>query len=260
MVAFQSLNASILARIGGILLLLLVGCFLIYSHQHTLITQRVEQEASDMIVATLNMRLTNNVGVGVPPHVVQSIVNEAMRGTLLLIILSTLGFVAVGMMMFVTIRRHVLVQLRSIRAFAGEVAQGNWEAAPSGRFRYELMELKDALMRMVANLCTLNDDALRKGESRDALLKIFERLRGYTASHFANEEKLFKKHGYPETEEHGAAHKAFVGKVVEWEQAVSSGRAMVSMEIMRFLKQWLTGHVMGVDKRYAPFFKQKGLR
>ncbi len=102
--------------------------------------------------------------------------------------------------------------------------------------------------------------AMKMGQSKEALLKIFERLREYTASHFANEEKLFKKHGYPETEEHIAAHKAFVNKVVEWEKAVSSGKATVSMEIMRFLKQWLTGHIMGVDKRYGPFLKQKGVR
>ncbi|WP_051822837.1 bacteriohemerythrin [Desulfonatronum thiodismutans] len=102
--------------------------------------------------------------------------------------------------------------------------------------------------------------AMKQGKSREALLKIFERLREYTASHFAHEEKLFKKHGYSETEEHIAAHKAFVNKVVEWERVVSSGKATVSMEIMRFLKQWLTGHIMGVDKRYGPFLKQKGVR
>ena len=623
MVVFQSLNAGVLARVGGILLLVLVGSFLIYGHQRTLITQRVEQEVHDVMAAMLNERLADTVDVDVPPRVVQSIVKEAMRGALLLIILSALGFVALAVVLFVTLRRHVLVPLRSITNFAGEVALGNWDADPSGRFRYELLELRDALTRMVANLRTLNEDALckgeraeqeavaaqeameqarsqehkvsslmdrmtaaagkaknvservfagindlseqvdavnqgvavqhdrmteiatameemnatvlevaknasmaaehadnsqekadtgakevlrtvesfehirervfilketmgqlgvqvesigkfmavisdiadqtnllalnaaieaaragdagrgfsvvadevrklaektmsatvevrhavdtiqahtreniqslesttedivvsteaatkagglmreilglveettsmvtsiataaeeqsatseeinravtdvtriasetsagmdhsaktlveiasqveeldtvtqaitgessvnvvasgdaatliqwsddlsvdisgiddqhkilvgminelhaamKKGKSRDALLRIFERLREYTASHFANEEKLFKKHGYPETEEHIAAHKAFVDKVVEWERAVSSGKATVSMEIMRFLKQWLTGHIMGVDKRYAPFLKQKGVR
>ncbi|WP_052813192.1 bacteriohemerythrin [Desulfonatronum thioautotrophicum] len=102
--------------------------------------------------------------------------------------------------------------------------------------------------------------AMKMGKSRSALLHIFERLREYTTSHFANEEKLFKKHGYPEAEEHKAAHKAFVDKILEWEKAISSGKSTVSMEVMRFLKQWLAGHIMGVDKRYTPFMRQKGVR
>ena len=30
------------------------------------------------------------------------------------------------------------------------------------------------------------------------------------------------------------------------------------MEIMRFLKEWLVGHIMGTDKRYGQFLNSKG--
>jgi methyl-accepting chemotaxis protein/hemerythrin len=102
--------------------------------------------------------------------------------------------------------------------------------------------------------------AMKMNRSKETLLEIFDRLRDYTVNHFGHEEKLFQKHGYPEVQEHLAAHKQFVAKVLEWEAAIKSGRATVSMEIMRFLKQWLTGHIMGLDKRYGPFLVQNGVR
>jgi hemerythrin len=29
---------------------------------------------------------------------------------------------------------------------------------------------------------------------------------------------------------------------------------------MEFLKEWLSGHILGVDKKYEPFFQAKGLK
>jgi len=102
--------------------------------------------------------------------------------------------------------------------------------------------------------------AMKSGKSNAHLLEIFDRLKEYTVNHFGHEEKLFARHGYPEAEEHMAAHRQFVGKVLEWEKALKSGKGTVSMEIMRFLKKWLTGHIMGVDQRYGQFLLDKGVR
>ena len=35
---------------------------------------------------------------------------------------------------------------------------------------------------------------------------------------------------------------------------------ILTLEVMNFLKDWLTGHILGVDKKYAPFFAAKGLK
>jgi methyl-accepting chemotaxis protein/hemerythrin len=51
-----------------------------------------------------------------------------------------------------------------------------------------------------------------------------------------------------------------VDKVLDFEKQLKSGSVTLSMEVMKFLKDWLTGHIMGTDKKYSPFLRQKGVR
>ncbi|MGE4299915.1 MAG: bacteriohemerythrin [Desulfovibrionaceae bacterium] len=102
--------------------------------------------------------------------------------------------------------------------------------------------------------------AMKNRKSKETILKTFEHLKDYTVTHFGAEEKLFARFKYPQTKEHMEEHHKFVAKVLEWEGALTSGKATVSMDIMRFLKDWLTKHIMVVDKKYAPFFIKNGVK
>jgi methyl-accepting chemotaxis protein/hemerythrin len=51
-----------------------------------------------------------------------------------------------------------------------------------------------------------------------------------------------------------------VQQVLEFEAGLKSGKAKVTMEIMRFLKDWLIGHIQGTDKKYTQFLNGKGIR
>ncbi|MTJ93544.1 MAG: bacteriohemerythrin [Desulfovibrio sp.] len=101
--------------------------------------------------------------------------------------------------------------------------------------------------------------AMRQRRSDSVLVGVLERLKQYTVKHFATEEELFDKFGYPDTASHKKAHHDLVEKVLAFEAELRSGRAKVTMEIMRFLKDWLVGHIMGTDKRYGPFLNSKGV-
>lgn len=118
----------------------------------------------------------------------------------------------------------------------------------------------DAQHKTLVSLINELHAAMKTRKSKESMLEIFDRLRDYTVTHFGHEENLFARHSYPETKEHAAAHQQFVAKILEWEQAIKSGQGSVTMDIMRFLKQWLTKHIMGVDKRYSAFFQDKGVR
>ena len=102
--------------------------------------------------------------------------------------------------------------------------------------------------------------AMKNRKPKETILNVFGQLKDYTVSHFGAEEKHFARHGYPQTTAHVEEHHKFVAKVLEWEQALLSGRATVTMDVMRFLKDWLTKHIMVVDKSYAPFLKAKGVQ
>jgi len=102
--------------------------------------------------------------------------------------------------------------------------------------------------------------AMRARKSDAAMAGILARLKEYTVKHFGQEEEYFDRHGYPETAQHKEIHAKLVRQVLDFEAALKSGKAKVTMDIMRFLKDWLVGHIMGTDKKYGPFLNAKGLR
>ena len=87
-----------------------------------------------------------------------------------------------------------------------------------------------------------------------------ERLVDYTRSHFGYEEKLFKKHGYPETKEHLEKHKKLVDQVVDFQREFLEGESSVDNDLLIFLKDWLTQHILGTDKKYSKFLNDCGVR
>ena len=50
-------------------------------------------------------------------------------------------------------------------------------------------------------------------------------------------------------------HRKLVQQVLDFESALKSGKAKVTMDIMRFLKDWLVQHIMGTDPTYLPFLR-----
>jgi hemerythrin-like metal-binding protein len=103
------------------------------------------------------------------------------------------------------------------------------------------------------------NDAMLQGKSKENLLKIIDALADYTVGHFSHEEKLFKQTNYPEFNEHKIAHETFVNKVKEFRNKVNSGEAMVSIEIINFLKDWLINHIGIFDKKYAEHMNKNGI-
>jgi len=112
------------------------------------------------------------------------------------------------------------------------------------------------LVRMINEL----NDAMLEGKARDVLSNIIGGLASYTVSHFGNEEKYFARFGYAGAIAHKGEHDRFVKKVGEYKEQFDSGAIMLSVEIMRFLKDWLVNHIQGTDKKYIPCFHENGLR
>lgn len=110
------------------------------------------------------------------------------------------------------------------------------------------------LIQMISDLNT----AMSQGKGKDAVGGIINQLISYTKDHFQHEENLFKKHGYADTINHLKEHENFVKKVGDFKVGYESGKIMLTMEVMNFLKDWLRHHILEVDKKYMPFLKSKG--
>ncbi|HOJ43227.1 MAG TPA: bacteriohemerythrin, partial [Syntrophorhabdaceae bacterium] len=98
----------------------------------------------------------------------------------------------------------------------------------------------------------------RKG--KDILGSIIDGLVNYAATHFATEEKYFDMFKYPDAPNHKKEHADFVKKVGEFQDGFKKGNLALTIEVMHFLKDWLTKHILGTDKKYGPFFNEKGLK
>ncbi|WP_432735316.1 bacteriohemerythrin [Maridesulfovibrio sp. FT414] len=102
--------------------------------------------------------------------------------------------------------------------------------------------------------------AMRDRASDSAMRKLVEELKNYTVEHFRTEEQLFDRYGYKHTAEHKILHEKFVKQVQDFDTALRSGKAKVTMEVMRFLKDWLINHIQGEDRKYTTFLNRKGVK
>lgn len=103
-------------------------------------------------------------------------------------------------------------------------------------------------------------DAMKEGKGKDVLARVLQELVKYAASHFATEEKYMTQFNYPGYSAHKAEHEKFVAKVVDFQKDFDSGKAVMTLEVMSFLKDWLVKHILGTDKKYGPFFNEHGLK
>jgi hemerythrin-like metal-binding protein len=94
------------------------------------------------------------------------------------------------------------------------------------------------------------DDPLFEQITRDLL--------AYAIYHFNTEEQLMQQHGYAATspEEataHLAAHRSFSEQVVALRDKARAGKPDSREELLVFLQNWLTNHIMTTDKRLGQF-------
>jgi hemerythrin len=120
-------------------------------------------------------------------------------------------------------------------------------------------EIDQQHRKLIAMINELND-AMKMGKGKDVLGGIVNRMIGYTATHFKTEENYFAQFGYPDTADHKKEHAAFVKKVAGFKEGFEKKELSLTIEVIRFLSDWLRNHIMGTDKKYTRFFNEKGLK
>jgi hemerythrin-like metal-binding protein len=101
-------------------------------------------------------------------------------------------------------------------------------------------------------------EGMRNGQGKEVLGKILDDLVKYTKFHFAREEEFFDRTGYPALD-HKNAHKELVKQVEELESRYKSGESALSIETLDFLRDWLTVHIQGTDKKYSSYLNEHGI-
>jgi len=117
----------------------------------------------------------------------------------------------------------------------------------------------DAQHRELFNRFGMLLASCNEGKGKEEVLRLLTFLGDYVKTHFATEEALQLKHGYPEYREHKAEHKEFTAQVDRLKTQVAEEGATLSLVILtnKTLVQWLVQHISNTDMRFARFLAQK---
>ena len=145
------------------------------------------------------------------------------------------------------------------------LVSGDYEQATSDKFvqwtpKLDLhVTMIDKQHRLLVDYINELYTAMTHNRTSEELQSILHKLRDYTATHFADEEKMFTATPYLGATEHIKIHRKFVAKLDEVESQIKSGTATVSMDMLAFLKDWLVQHIMGTDPTYVPYLKAEDM-
>jgi len=99
--------------------------------------------------------------------------------------------------------------------------------------------------------------AMLAGKGKESLGKILGSLVAYTKAHFATEERLMQAHRYPGYAVHKAAHDTLTSRVIKFQKEFEAGHATITVDLLQFLKDWLTHHIGETDRKIASFLKAR---
>lgn len=119
---------------------------------------------------------------------------------------------------------------------------------------------QDAQHKKLIDLINQLNEAMQAGKGNDAMGKVLTELVNYTVYHFGYEEKLMAQYKYEDTPAHKAEHVKLVQSVGDFKKKFDSGSAAVSVEIMNFLRDWLTNHIMKTDKKLGQALTKLGAK
>ncbi len=116
----------------------------------------------------------------------------------------------------------------------------------------------DEQHKVLINLINELYRGIMEKHGSDVTIAVLEKLVEYTRIHFALEESLMRMLHYPNYEDHKKHHEMLLDQVNELVTKVKSGHH-VTFELLHFLKNWLSKHIMEEDMVYAPFFLESGV-
>jgi two-component system, NtrC family, sensor kinase len=111
----------------------------------------------------------------------------------------------------------------------------------------------DQQHRRLVDIINQLDESVALGDEPTAILSLISELIDYTHYHFEHEERLMGEAGYDAKKlaQHQLLHQAFVSKVLEEQKKAVTDPDTVSSNLLEFLVEWLSAHILYSDKQMA---------
>lgn len=101
--------------------------------------------------------------------------------------------------------------------------------------------------------------AMLESRSQEVVGEVLRKLVQYTQIHFKHEEEAFARTGYPHAAQHTAQHQKLAAQVSVFVETSREKNAHLSMDVLKFLKQWLLEHIEKSDKAYGSYLHEHGI-
>lgn len=91
------------------------------------------------------------------------------------------------------------------------------------------------------------------------VIETLDALLNFTKTHFALEEQLMQQANYGDLEAHKAEHRKLIDRLNQFRQKLEHKDEHLYFEILGFVKTWLKGHILDVDRKYTPTMQKAGI-
>jgi len=125
-------------------------------------------------------------------------------------------------------------------------------------FYLGVKQFDDHHQHLVSLLNRAYDD-FTAGAASASVDSILEELVDYATYHFTAEELWMQEQAYPGFAEHCIQHVQFIDKLAQMLHDQRSERKVLLLEVMTFLNDWLTHHILKIDSDYGLYIATKGM-
>jgi hemerythrin len=117
---------------------------------------------------------------------------------------------------------------------------------------------QDCQHRQLIDIVNRLNDAMQAGKSHEVMGQVLTDLVEYTVYHFSLEEALMSRHHYEGLTAHKDEHDKFIRAVKNFRHEFEIGTGVVSVDLVGFLREWVSYHIMITDKRMGQTLAKSG--
>ncbi len=109
--------------------------------------------------------------------------------------------------------------------------------------------------KALVNMITKLQISAAKGNEDDVMRKVIIEIVDYTKFHFAEEEKLMNRIGFPERGYHMTLHKDLILQVIGILKKLKLGKTLSVNDLIKFLEGWLINHIIKEDLKTGTYYR-----
>ena len=102
--------------------------------------------------------------------------------------------------------------------------------------------------------------AMSHGKASEVTKSLLRNLLAYTRDHFTAEEALLARARFPGLQRHRMRHQELTREVAGFLQRYERGETAISIQLLTFLREWLSNHILHEDQAYRAWLVESGIR